>query len=70
MAGYVKTAAGNDTTALLLKKVDELVAAYTSLKASYATLVAKLNADAGVTDSNYVDGASAAPATAASELIS
>ena len=60
---YVNTAAANDTTALLLKKMDQLIAAY-------AALLAKLDADTGVIDTNYVATvATAAPVSAASELL-
>ena len=76
---YIRTAAENDTLALVLKKCDEIVAAYASLKTAHGTLLAahnvlaaKLNLDAGVTDTNYVaniaDVSSTAPATATSEL--
>lgn len=41
-------------------KLDQLITAHNSLQASYNILVAKLNADAGVTDTNYA----ASPASA------
>ena len=68
---YIKTFGERDTTELLMKKVDELVAAYASLKASHAALAAKLNLDAANTaldDTDYADSSLAAPATAVSEL--
>lgn len=76
---YINTAAGNDTVALLLKKVDELQAHAAAMKASHAALVAKfntqatkLNADDGITDTDYAadaaDGSGAVPSTAQSEL--
>jgi hypothetical protein len=76
---YIRTAAENDTLSLVLKKCDEVVAAYASLKIAHGTLLtahnalaAKLNLDAGVTDTNYVaniaDVSTAAPATCVSEF--
>ena len=66
---YVKTVGGNDTTALLLKKMDELIAAYASLKASHAAIVGKLALEVALTQGPYADSSVAAPVTAASELI-
>jgi hypothetical protein len=76
---YTKTAAENSSEALALKKIDELVDAYASLKASFDALVSKLNADhtsmnAAVTgsnlDTNYSNAsAKAAPSKTSEELI-
>jgi hypothetical protein len=83
MGSYVKTAAANDTTALLLKKMDEVIAAmgssdvvakFNTLQAAFAAVISKLNAETALTQGPYVDGTSdaavvAAPSTAASELM-
>lgn len=42
---YTLTAAPKSSEELALKKIDELIEAYASLKASYDALVAKLNTD-------------------------
>jgi hypothetical protein len=79
MGSYVNTAAANDTVALLLKKIDQVVASnvdiiakYNALQASYAAVIAQLNLETTLTQGPYVDGtaaAAAAPVTAASELM-
>jgi hypothetical protein len=63
-----QTSGANDSDAgfQALKQVSKLVADLETLRASQATIVTKLNADAGVTDTNYV--ATAASALTASKL--
>ena len=57
---FLKTFAPGDTIDGLVQKVDESIAAYnklqadfTALKTKYLALLAKLDLDAGVTDTNY-----------------
>jgi hypothetical protein len=48
---------GNQTGVELQKLMSAFLADLTALRTSFNTLVAKLNADAGVTDTNYAAAA-------------
>lgn len=71
---YVKTYAPGSSENLAILKIDELVAAYNKLQGDYAALrakfvavLAKLDADTGVTDVNYA--ATQTPAATASAQV-
>jgi hypothetical protein len=73
MAGPNKTVrlstGANDADAMYqaLKQINNLVTDLETLRASQAAIVTKLNADAGVTDTNYA--ATAAAGLVASKLV-